>query len=71
MHHPSQMHENISDSKNMHVKAKYLILEKHLRYTLFLRIRWFLVKVFDSGMNFVSHQNFCFASLAAGNGIAL
>ena len=41
-----------------------LILEKHLRNSLFLSICWFLVNVFDSGMNFVFHQNFCFALLA-------
>ena len=41
-----------------------MVLEKHLRNTLFLRICWFLVKVFDSGMNFVSNQNSCFASVA-------
>ena len=40
------------------------ILEKHLRSILFIRICWFLVIVFDSGLNFVSHQNSCFASLA-------
>ena len=34
-------------------------LENH-----FISICWLLVKVFDSGMSFVSHQNFCFASLA-------
>ena len=55
----------------MHFKAKFafkMILsfktEKHFRSTLFLRICWFLVKVFDSGMHFVSHQHSCFASLA-------
>ena len=44
-----------------------LVLEKkkHLTNTLFLRICWFLVtKKNDSSMNFVSHQNSCFAPVS-------
>ena len=70
-HHPTQMHWNVSNTKHTHLKAIYdwkwlgSWKKKHLRNTSFLRIFWFLVtKIKDSDMNFVSHQNSCFAPLS-------
>ena len=75
-HHPTQMHWNISNTKHMHFNAIYcwkwfgswknthLINTLFLRICLFVRICWFLVTKSYSGMNFVSHQNSCFAPLS-------